>query len=69
MSKRPDDEKLDVQSQKKVKMSSQNIEVSSNTQQTELKVSTIFLRFPFLFSKQMDSTLNRSIGPGFQTLF
>jgi hypothetical protein len=42
MSKRPDDEKLDVQSQKKVKLSSQEIEVSSNTQEIQLKVSPIF---------------------------
>jgi hypothetical protein len=42
MSKRSDDEKLDVQSQKKVKLSSQEIEVSSNDQQTEVKVSPMF---------------------------
>jgi hypothetical protein len=68
MSKQPDDEKLDVQSQKKVKLSSQEIEVSSNTQQIQLKVSPIFFHFIFIF-KTMDSTLNRSIGPVFQTLF
>jgi hypothetical protein len=32
-----------VQSQKKVKLSSQEIEVSSNTQEIQLKVSLIFL--------------------------
>jgi hypothetical protein len=49
MSKRSDDEKLDVQSQKKVKLSSQEIEVSSSAQQTELKASPIFSWFAFLF--------------------
>jgi hypothetical protein len=53
MSKRPEDEKLDVQSQKKVKMSSQEIEVSSSAQETQLKVSPIFL-------------LISTIAPGFQ---
>jgi hypothetical protein len=43
MSKRPGEEKLDLQSQKKAKLSSQEIEVSSNTQQTQSKVSPIFL--------------------------
>jgi hypothetical protein len=43
MSKRPGEEKLDVQSQKKVKLSSQEIEVSFNSQEIQLKVSPIFL--------------------------
>jgi hypothetical protein len=54
MSKRSVDEKLDVQSQKKVKFSSQEIEVGSNAQQTQVKVSPIFSICIFIF-KTMDS--------------
>ncbi len=65
MSKRSDDEKLDLQSQKKVKLSSQEIEVSTNEQQTQVKVSPIF----FFLIITMDSTLNSTIAPGSQNLF
>jgi hypothetical protein len=49
MSKRFDDDYQEGQSQKEVKLSSQEIEVSSNTQETQVKASPIFFHFYFYF--------------------